>query len=187
MPKTIDAENLFQTTVALFAARGYSACTTQAIAKAAGVAEATLFRRYGSKAKLIEAALAHCLPRSPFGQIKASNNALEDLTAILQAYAQTFAEYGGAVATLISEAPRHPELAGAVTTLLPNMMNAVGIIVSHQKAGRLSAGDPMQKLVLLLAPIMASGLFGRLQNLPQTMVFEPAHLAHLFLQGHAPA
>ncbi len=82
MPKKIDTAHLFKTTVQLFAEHGYSACTTQAIAAAAGVGEVTIFRRYGNKAGLIEAALSHCLPRSPLGKLTASEDVLADLTAI---------------------------------------------------------------------------------------------------------
>jgi len=184
MPKKIDTDHLFKTTVQLFAEQGYGACTTQAIATAAGVSEVTIFRRYGNKAGLIEAALSHCLPRTPFGNLKASDDAQQDLCAILHAYAETFGEYGGAVITLLTDAPRHPELGAAVATLMPNMMKGAGIIASHQSAGRIGSGDPLHKLVILIAPIMATGLFGRIANTPKTVVFAPEMLAQMFLRGH---
>jgi len=184
MPKKINSALLFTTTVRLFAEHGYGACTTQAIAAAAGVGEVTIFRRYGNKAGLIEAALAHCLPRTPFGNLTASDDVQADLTAILRAYAQTFGEYGGAVITLLTEAPRHPELGAALATLMPNMMQGAAIIASHQAAGRIGAGDPLQKLVILIAPIMAAGLFGRIENAPETVVLAPEMLTEMFLRGH---
>ncbi len=56
MPRRIDVERLFEETVTVFAERGYRATTTREIARRAGINEVTLFRRYGDKAALINAA-----------------------------------------------------------------------------------------------------------------------------------
>lgn len=45
--------------IELFASRGYSAISTKDIAKAAAVNEATLFRQFGDKRSIMEAAIAH--------------------------------------------------------------------------------------------------------------------------------
>ncbi|QRP50302.1 helix-turn-helix domain-containing protein [Amycolatopsis sp. FDAARGOS 1241] len=64
-PRQIDVDRLFDTTASVFAERGYQAATALEIANRSGVNEVTIFRRYGGKAALINAALSHVLSRSP--------------------------------------------------------------------------------------------------------------------------
>lgn len=187
MPKVIDVDNLFEATVRVFAERGYSAATTQEIAARAGVNEVTLFRRYGTKAALIEAALTHCLARSPFGEIGASDDVRSDLTAIVHAYEATNRTYGGAVVTLLTEIPHHPELRNAISALMPNLQNAARIIAVHQNRGHISRGDPLQKLVLLISPLMAAGLWARSGPATDVAELDPHVLVDAFLNGHHPA
>ena len=40
---------------------GYAAATTKRLAKAAGIGEVTLFRRYGNKSQLVKQAMVDCL------------------------------------------------------------------------------------------------------------------------------
>ena len=184
MPKKIDTDALFETAVTLFAERGYAATTTQEIARRAGINEVTLFRRYTDKATLIGTALKHCLVQSPFGHVAASDNLKADLKAIVEAYRQTFTGYGGAVLTLLVEMSRYPELRETVSALMPNMEKTAGIIAHHQQAGRLGAGEPLQKLVLLIAPVMVSGIIAR-SGAPLPFDRPDAEtLVEAFLNGH---
>ena len=61
MPKLIDTEALFRVTVDLFAERGFDGLTTQEVATRAGINEVTIYRRFGTKAALVEAAIANRL------------------------------------------------------------------------------------------------------------------------------
>lgn len=100
MPKRIDEDQLFETTVAVLAESGYRATTTQEIAaRAGGVNEATLFRRYRAKGALINAALTHVLADSPFARVGVSADVTADLAALVRAYVDTADKYGGVVAT----------------------------------------------------------------------------------------
>jgi len=184
MPKVIDTDNLFRTTVQLFANLGYEATTTQEIARRAGVNEATLFRRYGSKAKLIAAALTHCLADSPFADLRTSDDARADLIAIVAAYQKTVQAYGGAVTTLIIEMPRHNELQSASKAFLPNFQNAAAIIETHQDKGRLRAGNPIRMLSVLIAPIMVSGMWSRSGVNMNIAEFDPKQIVDGFLSGY---
>jgi AcrR family transcriptional regulator len=184
MPKVIDIDGLFEAVVAVFAKRGYDAATTQEIAKSAGVSEVTLFRRYGSKAALIEAALSHCLSSSPFGQVTASSDVRADLVAIVEAYQKTYRAYGGAVVTLLTEISRHRELRPVVSVLMPNLQNAARIIAAHQDQGRIGPGDPLQKVALLIAPVMAAGLWARTGVKVDAFKLDAAATADAFLDGH---
>jgi AcrR family transcriptional regulator len=184
MPKIIDTDSLFRTTVQLFAQRGYEATTTLEIARLAGVNEATLYRRYGSKPNLIGEALHHCLAQSPFAKLRASDDTKADLLAIVTAYQETFQAFGGAVMTLMIELSRNEELQGATAAFMPNFLNAAQIIAVHQDSGKLNAGHPVQVLSILIAPMMVSGLMGRSKadlNIPP---FSAESVVTGFLNGH---
>jgi AcrR family transcriptional regulator len=184
MPKLIRDDALFEATVAVFAERGYAAATTREIAARAGVNEVTLFRRFGTKEALITAALADRLAASPFARTAATDDVEADLTALAQAYDETFRSYGGAVLTLLAEAPRHPELRAAVATLLPNLERAAAMIRAHQAAGRLADGDPFGQVIELMAPLLAAGLWARTGALSPAPQPAAASVARTFLDGH---
>lgn len=184
MPKVIDVDRLLEATVTVFAELGYRATTTQQIARRAEVNEVTLFRRYGGKAALINAALTHALAGSPFARLAITDDVTADLVALVQAYAETSRQYGGAVLTLLAEAPRHPELREAMAALMPNLRNAGGVIAAHQERGHLTHGDPMQKLATLIAPLMVSGLWTRTGAPAVVSEFDPGVLVAAFLDGH---
>lgn len=184
MPRYIDVDGLFDTTVAVFAERGYRATTTQEIARRAGVNEVTLFRRYGDKATLINTALTHALAKSPFARLTVTEDATADLVALVRAYAETAEKYGAAVVTLAVEVPRHPELRAAMAAFMPNLQNAVRVIAAHQDRGQLTPGEPTEKLLMLIAPLMVSGLWTRTGAEKLASELDPKALVAAFLDGH---
>lgn len=185
MPKRIDEDKLFGETVAVFAELGYQATTTMEIARRAGVSEVTLFRRYGGKAALINAALAHTLARTAFAHITATDDIAADLVELVRLYAETTREHGGAALTVLTDAPRHPELREAMEALMPNLFQAAGLIAAHQEQGRLARCEPMQMLIMLLSPIMVHGLWARTGASP-IEPYDPQALVSAFLEGHRP-
>ena len=183
MPRQIDVDRLFEATVTVFAEYGYHAATTQEIAKRSGVNEVTLFRRYGGKAALLNAALSHTLARTPFAEMTVTDDVAADLVVLVRAYAETVQQYGGAALTLLTEAPRHPELREAVAALMPNLVNAARVIAAHQERGHIAEGDPMQTLMTLIAPIMAFGLWAR-TGTTTLASYDPSALVTAFIDGH---
>ncbi len=184
MPRHIDVDGLFDTTVAVFAEHGYRATTTQEIAKRAGVNEVTLFRRYGDKATLINTALTHALAKSPFARLIVTDDTTADLVAIVVAYAETAEKYGAAVVTLAVEVPRHPELRAALAAFMPNLHNAMQVIATHQDRGQLTPGDATEKLLMLIAPLMMHGLWTRTGTKKIVAEPGPKALVAAFLNGH---
>ena len=185
MPKLIDETKLFETVVHVFAERGYAAAKTQDIAERAGVNEATLYRRYGTKAALVSRALGHCLARSPFSALECTSDVSADLVAVVEAYEKTQDSYGGAVMTLLTEIPRHDELAVALEALMPNLARAAKIIAHHQCSGALDDGHPMQLLLTLVAPLMAEGLWSRAGAQKVGRTTSASMRVRHFLRGHA--
>jgi AcrR family transcriptional regulator len=186
MPKVIDIDRLFHATVRVFAERGYGAATTREIASRAGVNEVTLFRRFGTKAALVESALSHILARAPLGRVVTTGDVRADLTAIVRAYAQTNEAFGDAVVTLLAETPRHPELRPSISALVPNMQRAARIIATHQERGAIGPGDPLQKVVYLIAPLLVAGLWERSGAGAPTAPPDPEGVVDAFLEGHGP-
>ncbi len=184
MPKVIDVDGLFDATVTVFAERGYRATTTKEIARRAGVNEVTLFRRYGGKAALINAALTHALAESPFARLASTDDVTADLIAVVRAYDETSQKFGAAVLTLLIEVPRYPELRDAMAALMPNLLNAAQVIATHQDRGQLSEGEPAQQLAMLIAPLMVFGLWERTGAPMLASEFDPSILVTTFLDGH---
>jgi AcrR family transcriptional regulator len=144
----------------------------------------TLFRRYGDKAALINAALKHALTRSPFARLTVTDDVAVDLAALVGAYADAVQEYGGAMLTLLTEVPRHEVLRDAVDALTPNMRNAARVIAAHQEQGHLAQGDPMKMLTILIAPLMAFGLWHRVGDVVVASDCDPDTVVRAFLDGH---
>ncbi|WP_072690682.1 TetR/AcrR family transcriptional regulator [Rhodococcus marinonascens] len=184
MPRYIDVDGLFDTAVAVFAERGYRATTTQEIASRAGVNEATLFRRYGDKATLINTALTQALAKAQFARLTTTDDVTADLVALATAYADANRNYGGAVGTLLVEMPRHAELRAVMAAFMPHLLNAVHVIATHQDRGELTPGDPVQKLMILLAPLMVFGMLARSRAELIVSEFDPNALVAAFLDGH---
>jgi AcrR family transcriptional regulator len=188
MPKTVDTNRIHHAALQVFVERGYEAATTKDIAERAGVNEATLYRRYNTKAELVRTALADQLGQSPFGHLSGSDDARADIALIVKAYIETFETFGAVVMALMNDAKQSAELQSATSALLPNLQNAAGIIARHQVAGRISPGNPMAKLLTLIAPVAMVGLapppmrrlIGEIHDL------DPVQIAADFLDGHSP-
>jgi AcrR family transcriptional regulator len=183
MPKLIDTEALFRVTVDLFAERGFDGLTTQEVATRAGINEVTIYRRFGTKAALVEAAIANRLASVPFAELTVTDDVEADLVAMAEAFRATTAMFGGAVITLITEASRHPELRSAMAPLLTNMGGAVRVLQAHQQRGTLAPGDPWQRLVLLMSPFVAGGMWARSGVAPPAEL-DPAGVVAAFLDGN---
>jgi len=184
VPRRIDTAALFEVVVQLYAERGYVGTTTVDIAAAAGIGEVTLYRRWTSKAGLIAAALTDRLAATPFADLTETGDVRADLRAIVDAFDATRRAYGGVVTTLLTEAPRYPDLAPALGALVPNLENVGRILAFHQAEGHLIAENPRQQLALLLAPLIAAGLWQRAGG-PLEFGVDPAGLVDGFLNGHA--
>ncbi len=186
MPKVIDVSLIHKAALDVFSERGYEAATTKEIARRAGVNEVTLYRRFGTKAELIKAALGAELSTSPFGHLTASDDVMADITAIAAAYLETFNSFGAVVMMTMAEVAKTPEFRDALAALMPNLQNAAEIIARHQAAGRITPGNPFSKLLALIAPLAMTGFLARIGGGPVSDLdqIDPAEVAGDFLRGH---
>jgi AcrR family transcriptional regulator len=185
MPKKIDEVKLFETVISDWMKHGYAGSTTKEIAKVAGINEATLFRRYGSKAQLFATAIDQQLADVPLARVAVSDDLQTDLLALAEAYVATFEAHGNVVFRMLQEIPQHPEIKQAVSNMLRNIQLMLQVMVSHQQKGHLRPEHPMLTLTSFIGPIgfyLMSKQSGIRDDIPPFNV--PAHVA-LFLNGRA--
>ena len=161
MPKVIDENMVFEAAAALFVRRGYAGTTTKENAEAAGVNEATLFRRYGSKAALLGKAIDDQWRDVPLASLHPTDDVESDLRGIVEAYLETNRRRGAIMPALLVELSRSPDLRGAFGAALENLGRLSAILRHHQAEGRLRPEDPMDTLVALMGPLLVREMFRR--------------------------
>jgi len=165
------------------AERGYRGATTRLIAQRAGVAELTLFRHFGSKKALVQAALQEFAPRL---QIPApSPNVEEDLKALAASYLATLGQEGELVLKLLPELVRHPDLLENAPPQGFHLLaqRVIALFRAHQEAGRLWREEPPERLAMsFVGPLIAQFLVGELVRL-RFPPMDPETYVRGFLQG----
>jgi AcrR family transcriptional regulator len=103
--KTISDEDVLGVARALFRERGHTA-TTREIAQAAGISEAVLYQRFGSKDELFHAAMA---PRTPdLEQLLGPKDPPEDAHVYLRTVVVRIGTYFAEVLPLVVRVMTHP-------------------------------------------------------------------------------
>lgn len=156
MPKVINENDVFKAVLKVVMARGYGNATTAEMATAANIHEATLFRKYESKARLVELAIENQLSDAPLTKVQYTGDLEADLKAILQAYVDTFQEHGAIIATLLLDMPRHPELKHTLQIPMTNIQGIMSIIEHYQKERILKEESPLLMVSILVGPIMVN-------------------------------
>lgn len=185
MAKLIDDADVFAATIDVLLANGYTGATTKGIAEAASINEVTLFRKYGSKAQLVTAALLH--ERSQMeGQAPIYTGDLQaDLLAIVRAYAGASQRQSGLMMLIMAEVARYPELQEALQVPFRIVAHFGRTISRYQQEGRLKPGEPVLVVGALLGPVLVNTLLLSVAtSLPIPPIDAEAHVDR-FLQGHA--
>ena len=183
MPKLVDESRIFKVAVDQLMARGYDGATTREIAEAAGVNEVTLFRRYGSKAALLEQAIASRLADTPLSQPVYTGDLEADLLSIVRAYLLTNEAHGDIIPIILIEASRHPDLRSSVGVPLGNLQGVVGIIGQYQAQGRLEREPPLVAISSLLGPLLISQMLKRASLELEAPPIDPVAHVLAFLRG----
>jgi AcrR family transcriptional regulator len=153
----------------LMAERGYAATTTAAIAERAGVNEVTLFRRFESKAGILEAmaaAAAAARPEFPPPNAVVEGDPRATLRNLAAIEIRDAIASGGLVLRLTLEARAVPEVQQAMSEIAStNLQRMAGYLEQQQEAGGLRADvDPR---------LLAEAFFG----LTSTLVMQRMTLA----------
>lgn len=185
MARQIDDAVVFAATVDVVLANGYAGATTKAIAEAAGVNEVTLFRKYGSKAQLVTAALLHERAQIEADAPVYTGDLRADLRAMVRTYAGASQRQSGLIMLIMADAVRYPEL--QETLQVPfRMVGQFGRILTHyQQAGQLRPVEPILLVGALLGPVIVNAMLrAAAASLPVPPIDVDAHVDH-FLSGYA--
>ena len=158
MPKIIDDEQVFRAAIEILVRHGYENATTKAIAAAADIHEATLFRRYGSKFDLIDRAIQHQFSDTPLNKLAYTGALQADLLAILQAYVEVSQIHGDIMPVLFVEVARDPSLQQFMDTPLKNIQAILDILEKYQTQGLLRKEPSLTTLYSLIGPIMLNNM-----------------------------
>ena len=180
----VDDDRILDAAIAVVIARGYSGATTREIAARAGINEVTLFRRFESKARLIQAAIhrdiAHTTAalQAPTGDLEA------DLLAVLERYCATYSAHGALPLVIILEVTRNPEFADLIKEPAAAQQGLRELVASYQADGLLIDEPPELAVNALLGPLLAHAVdtqLGIATSAPPT----PRTLLEGFLRGRA--
>lgn len=183
MSPRVDDNRIFEATIAVVIARGYSGATTREIAAEAGINEVTLFRRFETKARLVQAAIHRELAetraalQSPTGDLEA------DLLAVLERYCATYGAHAALPLVIILEVTRNPELAELIEEPAAAQLALRELVASYQAAGQLIDEPPALAVNALLGPLLAHAVDTQL-GIATTALPSPRTLLDRFLAGH---
>lgn len=182
MPRQIPDEQIFAAALDIVAARGIAGATTKQIAAAAEINEVTLFRRFGSKAKLLEAALSAEVDRfDAAGGARYTGDLQGDLTRVVALYTQLVMRRGRLLAVLLAELPSADELGGLIERPQRIVRAVARLIRRYQREGALEPEPPLQSVAALLGPVLLAGVLRPLATRPEPP--DPSAHVERFLHG----
>jgi AcrR family transcriptional regulator len=143
--RTDTTERILTAAADLFATHGYAATTTRAIASAAEVNEATLFRRFGSKSGVLRALGEQIAADSAGGAIDVLD-ARADLRTTLRSLARAEIDsaqrHGGLALRLAFDARSVPEVAELIGSGTDrNLAALTAYLASYQQSGQKQSGQ----------------------------------------------
>lgn len=175
---------VFRAVIRLFEKLGYESMTTLKIAEEAGINEATLYRKYGSKESLFLFAVNRSFEEAPLRNAGVTGNMEEDLVSVFDLYKQTFAGLGGLVPRLILEVERNPELVPALQMMKANLAVVASVFREYQERGLLQNEIPAPTMMLsFLSPLFSSGI-GRILKTGDVFKMEGRDYIRYFLDGY---
>ena len=138
----------------VLAERGLKGATTRAIAERAGVNEVTLFRRHGSKAALLRAAVLSRTTALAGRGVHYTGNLEADLIHLTREYGEALHTVGPVIRVLVTEFPRHPELQGVLDGPRELFAQVAALLGRYQHEGRLRPEPLGTLLPALIGPLV---------------------------------
>lgn len=161
MSEPVSDARMFDAALTVLAQQGYAGATTRKIAAAAGVNEATLFRRFGDKRQLILAAIHADITQLSEGGITRGGDLKSDLIRIVEYYSNMYRHRDGLVGTLLLEAARDPDVAALIREPLGSLSRLGEVFAEYQKAGDLIQEPTDFAVQALLAPLLMISVLRR--------------------------
>ena len=185
MAKKIEDGQVFTATVDVLLANGYAGATTRLIAEEAGINEVTLFRKYGSKERLVSAALQHERATLELHPVAYTGDLAADLLQMVRVYSEASPRQSALMMLVMAEVVRHPELRETIQVPFMLVSRFGQIIVRYQAEGRLRPGEPVLIAGALLGPVIINTMLRSANtDLPIPPIDLVAHV-ETFLHGHA--
>lgn len=168
-------KKIIQAAIEMFAEKGYSATSTNEIARKAGVAEGTIFRHYKTKKDLLVAIVTPVMRRlvAPF-IIKDINKVLDKkhetfesfLRAMIDNRKKFIEKHWPIIKILLQEIPFHPELKEMFITYVASepLEKAKRLITDFQKRGQIIDAPPLS--IMRLAMSCVAGYLAAGQLVP---------------------
>ncbi|MCO5182718.1 MAG: TetR/AcrR family transcriptional regulator [Anaerolineae bacterium] len=156
MAKQIDDEQVYAATIELLLAKGYAGATTKMIARKAHVNEVTLFRKYGSKAQLVAAALAHERDQMAVDSVDYTGDVSADLMHMVELYHSATPRQSQMMLLIVSDMARYPELRETIQIPFEMVATFSQIIMRYQAEEQLREGDPFLCVQALLGPVIVN-------------------------------
>ena len=186
MSEPVTDQRMFDAALAVLAQRGYGGATTRRIAEAAGVNEATLFRRFGDKRQLILAAIHADIPRLTQDTLTASGDVEADLIRVVEYYSQLHQHRDGLVGALLLEGARNPDVAALIAEPLGLLSRLGEMLAGYQRSGKLVEEPTDFAVQALLAPLLLISLLQRMSS-PGIVLPDAKTVVQRFLTGRVAA
>lgn len=165
MPKIISNESIFQAVIKVVSEKSYLGASTKLMAERAGISEITLFRKFGTKAGVVVAAIRHMLGDGRMDEMfRYSGDVRSDLSRIVSLYLQMVKKNGQFLFILMSEIPRCDELGEVLEIPLELMSNFSGLIIRYQDEGVLVRESVQESVSSLIGPLMYEGMMYNARN-----------------------
>lgn len=184
MAKQIPDEQIFDAALETISTRGYAGATTKQIAATAGINEVTLFRRFGTKAKLLRGALA-----AEVGRFEAAGGAThtgdlrQDLIRVVALYQELVVRSGRLLPVVLAELPRDPALREAIDLPQAVIRAIATLLERYQREGLLRPEPPLQAVAALLGPVLVVALVVPLNTETRPPALDPAEHVDRYLVG----
>jgi AcrR family transcriptional regulator len=164
LSEPVSDTRMFEAALTVLAQQGYAGATTRRIAAAAGVNEATLFRRFGDKRQLILAAIHADLTQLPAAGIARSGDLETDLIRVVEYYSNLYQHRDGLVGTLVLEGARNPEVAALIKEPLGSLSRLGEVFADYQKTGQMVKEPTDFAVQALLAPLLMISVLRRVTS-----------------------
>ncbi|KOV78071.1 TetR/AcrR family transcriptional regulator [Nocardia sp. NRRL S-836] len=186
MASRVSDQTVFDALLGVIAQHGYERATTRVIADAAGINEATLFRRFGSKENLLRLAVRSNFTGFSLDLDEPGDDVAADLLTILSYYTRLYETRGGVVLTLMREAKFSPEVAAVLTEPETLLEKVDAVILHHQRRGALVVEPPRHTFFALVGPVMMRSIARRVDQRATQAPADPEVVVRRFLRGYQP-
>ena len=165
--------------------RGFQNLTTRCIADEADVNEVTIFRRFGTKAAVLDAVFAREAQSVASMSVQYSGDLEADLVSLVGSLWQVTQKRQSIIPIILMELPRNPELRQHARHSLTLVGELMQIIQRYQADGRLKPGSPLLLFSMLIGPLVFATL---VESVLPTIgeAFDARQYVQQFLYGNAP-